>query len=184
MARTSLVLSLAALLACSSGPADPITEVAGTWGGDNAGLIATDTAAHIHIGCTLGYTKGRISVGLGSFEISGTYNVDAFPIDRGIIHPARFSGRVSGKTMTLTVVLTDDGRQLGPVTLTLGKEPEMGPCPICRRADWDAAVKQRAMLIKSRHGGTEITKAHGESNRLHPGTDFLQSVYRLSPSPW
>ena len=133
MARTCLVLSLAALLACTGGPADPITEVAGTWGGDNAGLIATDTVAHIHIGCTLGYTKSRIVVSAdGSFEATGTYNVDAYPIDRGIIHPARFSGRVSGKTMTLTVVLTDDGRQFGPVTLVNGKEPVMGPCPICR----------------------------------------------------
>ncbi len=149
MARTSLVLSLAALLACHTGPADPITEIDGTWGGENAGLIASDTVAHVHIGCTLGYTKGRIRVTLdGSFEATGTYNVDAYPIDRGIVHPARFSGRVSGKSMTLTVVLTDDGRQLGPVSLVLGKEPVMGPCPICRTAAWGAAERQRALLEK------------------------------------
>ena len=34
--------------------------------------------------------------------------------------------------MTLTVSLTDIPRVLGPVTLTYGKEPKMGPCPICR----------------------------------------------------
>jgi hypothetical protein len=34
--------------------------------------------------------------------------------------------------MTLTVSLTDVTRVLGPVTLTYGKEPKMGPCPICR----------------------------------------------------
>ena len=147
MARTSLVLLLAAVLACQTSPADPITEIDGTWGGENAGLIATDTVAHVHIGCTLGYTKDRILVGVdGSFEVTGTYNVDAFPIDRGIIHPARFTGRVSGNTMTLTVTLTDDGRVLGPVSLVLGKEPVMGPCPICRRADRDAALRQRALL--------------------------------------
>jgi len=34
--------------------------------------------------------------------------------------------------MTLTVTLTDTAVTLGPVQLTLGKEPRMGPCPICR----------------------------------------------------
>ena len=147
MARTYLVLSLTALVACTATSVDPITDIDGTWGGDNAGLIATDTVAHVHIGCTLGYAKTPILIQAdGSFEATGTYNVDAFPIDRGIIHPARFSGRITGKTMTLTVVLTDDGRQLGPVTLVLGKEPVMGPCPICRTAEWSAAKRQLNLL--------------------------------------
>lgn len=121
-------------LGCVSTSGAPITEVSGTWGGDDAGLIATDTSAHVHIGCTLGDTKGKIVPGTdGRFSIMGTYNVDAYPVDRGILHPAEFSGRITGITMTLTVVLTDTGRQLGPVTLILGKEPKMGPCPICRR---------------------------------------------------
>src|SRR4051812_16529393 len=121
------------LFACASTSGVPITDVTGTWGGDNAGLIATDTSAHVHIGCTLGDTKGRIIADLdGHFSIGGTYNVDAYPIDRGILHPAEFTGQISGRSMTLTVVLTDTGRQLGPVTLVLGKEPQMGPCPICK----------------------------------------------------
>ncbi|MEO8195056.1 MAG: hypothetical protein ABI681_14480 [Gemmatimonadales bacterium] len=127
------VLSLFVAVACYSGPAAPITEITGTWGGENAGLIASDTSAHVHIGCTVGDTDSPIHPGAdGRFEATGTYNVDAFPIDRGILHPARFTGRVDGDRLTLTVTLTDDSRQLGPVTLTLGKEPKMGPCPICR----------------------------------------------------
>jgi len=35
--------------------------------------------------------------------------------------------------MTLTVTLTDTTVTLGPVRLAYGKEPRMGPCPICRR---------------------------------------------------
>ena len=31
--------------------------IQGTWGGENAGLIAFDTTAHVHIGCTAGDTK-------------------------------------------------------------------------------------------------------------------------------
>lgn len=133
MMRFALVLSMASLLECYSAPAAPISDIRGTWGGDNAGLIASDTTAHVHIGCTLGDTKGPIVPDVnGNFEATGMYNVDAYPLDRGIVHPARFSGQIVGSSMTLTVVLTDTARQLGPVTLVFGKEPKMGPCPICR----------------------------------------------------
>src|SRR2546425_811633 len=30
-------------------------QIKGTWGGDNAGLMAFDTTAHVHIGCTAGH---------------------------------------------------------------------------------------------------------------------------------
>jgi len=141
------VASAVIALACASTAGAPITDVTGTWGGDDAGLIATDTSAHVHIGCTLGDTKGRIVVDSDEhFVITGTYNVDAYPVDRGILHPAQFTGQISGKSMTLTVVLTDTGRQLGPVVLTLGKEPKMGPCPICRVP----GERKRAMGVISR----------------------------------
>src|SRR5207244_11809996 len=63
-------------------------------------------------------------------------DITAQPADRGILHPARFSGSVLGHTMTLTVTLTDTAVTLGPVELTLGQTPKLGPCPICltRRA--------------------------------------------------
>ena len=130
--RITAILSTIALLNCPT-TSTPITEVAGTWGGDNAGLMVNGTDVHVHIGCTLGDASGPIKPDAnGRFEASGTYNVDAYPIDRGIVHPASFSGQISGRTMTLTVTLTDTGRVLGPVTLVYGTEPKMGPCPICR----------------------------------------------------
>ena len=132
--RAILVLStILALIACSAATPTPITDVVGTWGGDNAGLIVNGTDVHVHIGCTLGDAIGPIVAGEnGRFEVSGTYNVDAYPVNRGITHPASFSGEIVGQTMTLTVSLTDTARVLGPVTLVYGKEPTMGPCPICR----------------------------------------------------
>jgi hypothetical protein len=109
------------------------TIITGTWGGDNAGLIATDTSAHVHIGCTLGDTRGPIVTDEnGRFDVTGMYDVDAYPVARDMWHPARFTGQVIGQTMVLTVTLTDTGRVLGPVTLTYGKEPDMRMCPICR----------------------------------------------------
>ena len=131
--RIPVVFSIFAVLACSTATSARITEVVGTWGGDNAGLIVTDTDVHVHIGCTLGDAVGPIHPDAnGRFEATGTYNVDAYPVSRGIIHPAQFTGQIIGQTMTLTVSLTDTARVLGPVTLVYGKEPKMGPCPICR----------------------------------------------------
>jgi hypothetical protein len=141
------VLAALALVACSAATSTQITQVTGTWGGDNAGLIVADNDVHVHIGCTLGDAAGPIRPdAAGRFEAMGTYNVDAYPIDRGITHPATFSGQVVGQTMTLTVSLNDTTRVLGPVTLTFGKEPKMGPCPICR----DPRSKLRASLPSSR----------------------------------
>ena len=133
MTRTFAFPALVALVACSTATSTHITEVAGTWGGDNAGLIVDQTDVHVHIGCTLGDAVGPVKPDAdGRFEATGTYNVDAYPVNRGITHPATFTGRIVGETMTLTVSLTDTARVLGPVTLIYGKEPQMGACPICR----------------------------------------------------
>jgi len=133
MTRIFVLPSVFAILACSAATSTPITDVVGTWGGDNAGLIVSNTDVHIHIGCTLGDAVGPIRTDTnGRFEATGTYNVDAYPVDRGITHPASFSGQIVGQTMRLTVTLTDIARVLGPVTLIYGKDPKMGPCPICR----------------------------------------------------
>ena len=131
--RIPVALSIFAVIACSAATSARITEVVGIWGGDNAGLIVTDTDVHVHIGCTVGDAVGPIHPDAdGRFEATGTYNVDAYPVNRGIIHPAQFTGQITGQTMALTVTLTDTARVLGPVTLIYGKEPKMGPCPICR----------------------------------------------------
>ncbi len=162
--RTLLAVSAlvtAAALGCANTTGTPITDVSGTWGGDDAGLIATDSSAHVHIGCTLGDTKGRIIVDAeGRFVIGGTFNVDAYPIDRGIIHPAQFSGQITGNTMTLTVVLTDTDRQLGPVVLVFGKEPKMGPCPICRSPHARAHFRSAATSNYNSNYNGRLTTMH------------------------
>jgi hypothetical protein len=108
--------------------------VVGTWGGENAGLIADDTSAHVHIGCTYGnIPEGIVPDPSGRFDVPGVQNITAHPVDLGVLHPARFHGRVAGGQMTLTVTLTDTAVTLGPVQLVFGKEPRMGPCPICRK---------------------------------------------------
>ena len=127
-------LTLIALRTCDIGGPRVQGPIKGTWGGENAGLIAFDTTDHVHIGCTAGDTKqGIVADEQGQFDVSGRYNITLYPVARGPDHPARFFGRTDGNLMTLTVALTDTAVTLGPVELQFGKEPRMGPCPICRR---------------------------------------------------
>lgn len=131
MMRLLASAALLVLLASCVGDTEPSGDLAlGTWGGDNAAAMVSDTM-HVHIGCTYGNAP-RPSLTLGRFEIAGRYNITAYPVDQGIFHPATFVGHVSGNDLTLTVTLTDTAVTLGPVVVRLGQEPRMGPCPICR----------------------------------------------------
>lgn len=134
-AAVALAAAAAVLGPCDpTGVKPPEGSIAGTWGGENAGLIADDTSAHVHIGCTYGNISQEIVPDpSGRFDVPGKQNITAHPVDLGVLHPARFSGRVQRGLMSLTVTLTDTAVVLGPVQLSYGKEPRMGPCPICRR---------------------------------------------------
>lgn len=122
------------LAACGDSARIPERLPEGTWGGDEAGMIVSAAGAHVHVRCTVGDIESPIALDRqGRFDAPGRHNVDAFPVDRGIFHPARYSGSTDGRNLMLTVRLTDTGQTLGPVGLVLGLEPRMVNCPICRR---------------------------------------------------
>jgi hypothetical protein len=113
------------------------TLAVGTWGGDNVGMIVTDSVTHVHLGCTFGDVPGKVPLDAdGRFSVDGSYVLRAYPVMVGPPLPAQFSGRVTGQTLTFAVAVNDtvEGRvvALGPATVTFGREPKMGPCPICR----------------------------------------------------
>jgi hypothetical protein len=128
-------------LACSASTSVPLekgTLAVGTWGGDNAGMIVGDTAMHLHVGCTYGDVSGRVPVDTdGQFSVTGSYMLRAYPIAVGPTVPAQFTGHVDGADVVITVTVNDTVQKkttvLGPVTVTFGREPKLGPCPICRR---------------------------------------------------
>lgn len=138
-AATLLVLVAAfGLLACGGSPTDavPDTLEIGTWGGDRAGVIASETRTHVHINCTSGDFPPGIELDEeGRFSVPGDYLVRAYPVAMGPTMPARFAGVVRGRDLTMTVAVNDTIENqlivLGPVTVTLGRDPQMGPCPIC-----------------------------------------------------
>lgn len=131
------------VVACSSSggttlpPYDGLLAL-GTWGGDSAGMIVSDTAMHIHVACTFGDVSGRIPVTSdGRFDVSGSYTLRAYPITVGPSVPARFVGRIDGATATVTVTVNDTVEHKtvirGPVVVTYKQDPRLMPCPICRR---------------------------------------------------
>ena len=110
----------------------------GTWGGNNAGVIVNHTLAHVHIGCTFGDFTAPISLDQnGRFSVSGSYMLRAYPIAVGPEVPAQLAGVVQGGTLIISVAVNDTVEKklvaLGPATVTFGREPSMGPCPICRK---------------------------------------------------
>jgi hypothetical protein len=111
----------------------------GTWGGDDAGVIVTDSGTHVHVGCTYGDTPALVPLDAdGRFTIDGSYVLRAYPIQIGPTMPAQYSGHVVGRTLTMAIAVNDTVAKqvvaLGPITVTYGRTASMGPCPICRSA--------------------------------------------------
>ena len=139
----TVVATLAAAASWSCSAAGPVVPAdlrlpLGTFGGDSGGLIVGDTAMHLHVGCTFGDVSGRVPVDAdGRFDVSGRYTLRAYPITVGPEVPARFTGSIDGDRIIIMATIDDTVEKRtvvhGPVSLRLGVDPKLGPCPICRR---------------------------------------------------
>ncbi|MEP6764110.1 MAG: hypothetical protein ABJB66_07360 [Gemmatimonadaceae bacterium] len=148
---TTIASTVAVIIstACSDSSTLPPADgklALGTWGGDNAAVIATDSVTHIHVGCTFGDMPPQIMLDAnGKFEIDGNYMLHAYPVSYGPTVPAHFSGQVRGNTLSVSVSVNDTVEKkivpLGPISVTLGKTPSMGPCPVC-------IVPKQAFMMK------------------------------------
>jgi hypothetical protein len=106
---------------------------AGMWGGEHVRLEVSGDGAEVEFDCAHGRIKGRLRPGAdGRFDAAGTFVAErGGPVREGAREegrPARYSGRVRGKTMTLSVRLTDSDEDLGTFTLTHGREAELVKC--------------------------------------------------------
>jgi hypothetical protein len=163
-----LVASVGALsLACASTtpivPAD-LQLPLGTFGGDSGGMIVGDTSMHLHIGCTFGDVSGRVAVDAsGRFDVAGSYMLRAYPIAIGPAVPARFTGTIDGDRIVVTATVDDTVGHAtvvrGPVSLRLGAEPKLGPCPICRRPVVTLRRRGRALYRDDRDSSTRFARS-------------------------
>jgi hypothetical protein len=118
-----LALALAVVLgagACTaSGP-----DESGRWGSGQASLTLADSGGSLHIlasgGCYGSYGDFDQSLPEGAFTVPGTYTqlIGAYP---GMIqYPARFSGTVGARQLSITVTVPALQGAIGPFTLTRG----------------------------------------------------------------
>lgn len=145
-----ITMGLLALAGCNvSTPLLPGGMIGGMWGGDNAALIADDTSAHVHIGCTSGDVHQPIIPVDGKFSVPGDYDPVVAPLVRypPLLHPAVFAGSVSGRTLKLTVTLTDTAVTLGPVYVVYDEQPGLVACPVCRTRAERARQRMRTARL-------------------------------------
>lgn len=105
---------------------------AGEWGGEQVSLSVTDKGARLELACAHGSVETAILLdGEGRFDVAGVYVREGpGPVrleDEGG-EPARFSGRVDGDSMTLTVERTKGSRHVGTFKLGKGRRARIIKC--------------------------------------------------------
>lgn len=105
----------------------------GTWGGEHVALIVTETGAHLEFDCAFGDItqpltfdrSGRLAVeGVFVQEHGGPVRLGEKPDRR----PARYFGRLNGKTLTFEATLIDSNTSIGSFTLVSGATPRITKC--------------------------------------------------------
>ena len=106
-AVAALVLALACgCTACRRSPAGPDQAPLdiGRWSGEGACLSVTAAGCDLTVGCGRGQFPRPIIHADGTFDVDGTYRVEAGPVSVEPAPPAHFAGSVSGIGLVLTVV--------------------------------------------------------------------------------
>jgi hypothetical protein len=130
-----LLATLTLACASSSGALAPDqnTVPTGTWGGQHVSMEVTASGAELEFDCAHGHIDEPLTIGAsGSFEVRGTYTPERpgpRREDEGAGSPVRYSGKVDGRTMVLTI-LTSDGSADAAASFNLehGRTPAIRKC--------------------------------------------------------
>jgi hypothetical protein len=137
MVRNGILSGVLAVvaIACASASASPAQEgaLAGSWGGPHISLELTVDGGHLEYDCAHGTVDGPVVPDReGRFAAAGTHTAEhGGPVregEEGQGRRARYRGRVSGKTLTLTVTLADSNEEIGTFTLTRDAAPRLTKC--------------------------------------------------------
>ena len=129
MKRLAIGVFVVALIACDSNLAGPTVGplATGRWTGDGACLVVTDTSCNLAVGCGHGVFPRPTIRADGSFDVDGTYRIEAGPISIQIAPPAHFSGTLIGARLTLNVMPSGS---LQPASYSMTPTTTTGTCPI------------------------------------------------------
>jgi len=105
----------------------------GVWGGDHVRMEVVVGGVNFEFDCGAGQTGAPVVPDAeGRFDLKGTFNAQhGGPIRRdeeANARPARYSGRVRGDTLTLTVTLNEPEEDGGTFTLRRGDEGNLTKC--------------------------------------------------------
>jgi hypothetical protein len=126
-------LACLALGACSTAPAGPhgSSLPAGRWTGEPGSCLSVGSAVcDLVVGCGHGQFPPPVLRADGTFEVAGTYRIEAGPVGITPAPPATFSGFLTGDTLTLTVTPSDPslGHPSAVLRLTGGTGQCVVPC--------------------------------------------------------
>ena len=108
LATVTIAFACFLFAACAETPTQPggPALAPGAWTGSACLSITRDTCDLI-AGCDHGQFPPPVVRADGSFEVDGTYRIEAGPVSATPAPPATFSGVVRGQTLTLTVTPRD-----------------------------------------------------------------------------
>jgi hypothetical protein len=129
----ALCFSLSACGGGSSGAAIVLPTLSGSWGGQHIGLSISDAGASLAYDCAHGTIDGQIHLDqAGRFSVTGIHIIgQPGPTTPGATinsHPARYDGQVQQDSLSLTVILTDTGQNVGTVLLTRNGTAQVFAC--------------------------------------------------------
>lgn len=107
------------------------TEAEVVWGGRHVRLVLTSRGGEIEFDCAHGQLSEPLKPGeRGTFNVAGTFVREGGPSrsDESGGRPARYSGKVEGDKMTLSVTLTDSNEKLDEFSLTRGSDGRLWKC--------------------------------------------------------
>ena len=112
-------------------PASKRAVMAGEWGGDQAQMEITPDGTRIELPGARALITGPLEVDKsGRVDTSGSLiREGSAETDAGAGEPARFRGKLSGKTLTLTVTVEGSAQDLGTFKLTHGRPARLPKCP-------------------------------------------------------
>lgn len=106
---------------------------AGLWGGQHISLDVTNVGAQLTFDCAQGNIEKALMLDPhNSFDVTGVFvqerggpiRVDEKPDS----HPARYTGRLEGERLTLTITRADNQQRIGTFTLVRGQRPDIFRC--------------------------------------------------------